>query len=50
MKKSRFSEEQIVRVLFVSLAHAAWEIEKWRREYNGVRPHCSLKGYTLEGG
>jgi len=31
---------------FVSLADAARTIEAWRTEYNGERPHSSLRGLT----
>jgi len=31
---------------FLSLKHARYVIEEWRRDYNEVRPHSSLKGFT----
>jgi putative transposase len=31
---------------FISLAHARQVIEEWRRDYNEIRPHSSLKGAT----
>jgi putative transposase len=31
---------------FISLKHARDVIEEWRRDYNEVRPHNSLKGAT----
>jgi putative transposase len=31
---------------FISLKHAKDVIEEWRRDYNEVRPHSSLKGFT----
>jgi putative transposase len=31
---------------FMSLKHARKVIEEWRRDYNEVRPHGSLKGAT----
>lgn len=31
---------------FLSLKHAREIIEDWRRDYNEVRPHSSLKGFT----
>lgn len=31
---------------FISLRHARDVIEEWRRDYNEVRPHSSLKGAT----
>jgi putative transposase len=31
---------------FISLKHARDIIEEWRRDYNEVRPHGSLKGFT----
>ncbi|MBA7708556.1 IS3 family transposase ISDet2 [subsurface metagenome] len=31
---------------FISLKHARDVIEEWRRDYNEVRPHSSLKGAT----
>lgn len=40
----KFRQECLNDNWFVSLAHAAREIEKWRLEYNGVRPHSSLGG------
>jgi putative transposase len=40
----KFRQECLNDHWFVSLAHAAREIEKWRHEYNGLRPHSSLGG------
>jgi putative transposase len=31
---------------FISVKHAREVIEEWRRDYNQVRPHSSLKGAT----
>jgi len=31
---------------FLSLRHARDVIEEWRKDYNEVRPHSSLKGFT----
>ena len=31
---------------FISLKHARDVIEEWRKDYNEVRPHSSLKGFT----
>jgi putative transposase len=31
---------------FLSLKHAREIIEDWRKDYNEVRPHSSLKGFT----
>jgi len=31
---------------FISLKHARDVIEEWRKDYNEVRPHSSLKGST----
>jgi putative transposase len=31
---------------FISLKHARDIIEEWRKDYNEVRPHSSLKGFT----
>ena len=41
MKRSRYTEEQIA---FYSLKEAQILAERWRREYNTIRPHSSL-GY-----
>ncbi len=41
MKRSRYTEEQIA---FYSLNEAQILTERWRREYNTIRPHGSL-GY-----
>jgi putative transposase len=34
------------KTLFLSLQEAKEIIEKWRRDYNQVRPHSSLKGLS----
>jgi putative transposase len=31
---------------FISLKHARNIIEEWRKDYNEIRPHSSLKGFT----
>jgi putative transposase len=33
---------------FLSIKHAREIIEDWRKDYNEVRPHSSLKGSTPE--
>jgi putative transposase len=40
---SRFREECLNQEWFLSLAEARRIIESWRRHYNSVRPHSSLK-------
>jgi putative transposase len=42
----RFRDECLNTNWFISLAHARRVIEEWRRDYNEVRPHSSLKGAT----
>jgi putative transposase len=42
----RFRDECLNTNWFISLRHAKSVIEEWRRDYNEVRPHSSLKGAT----
>jgi putative transposase len=42
----RFRDECLNTNWFLSLKHAREVIEAWRRDYNEVRPHSSLKGAT----
>ena len=42
----RFRDECLNTNWFISLKHARDIIEEWRRDYNEVRPHSSLKGAT----
>ena len=42
----RFRDECLNTNWFLSLNHARNVIEEWRRDYNEVRPHSSLKGAT----
>jgi putative transposase len=42
----RFRDECLNTNWFISLNHARSVIEAWRRDYNEVRPHSSLKGIT----
>lgn len=42
----RFRDECLNANWFMSLKHAREVIEEWRRDYNEVRPHSSLKGAT----
>jgi putative transposase len=42
----RFRDECLNTNWFLSLKHARDIIEEWRRDYNEVRPHSSLKGAT----
>jgi len=42
----RFRDECLNTNWFLSLGHARSVIEEWRRDYNEVRPHSSLKGAT----
>jgi putative transposase len=42
----RFRDECLNTNWFISLGHARQVIEEWRRDYNEVRPHSSLKGAT----
>jgi putative transposase len=44
----RFRDECLNTNWFLSLNHARIVIEEWRRDYNEVRPHSSLKGATLK--
>ena len=41
-----FRDECLNTNWFLSLKHAREVIEAWRRDYNEVRPHSSLKGAT----
>jgi transposase InsO family protein len=40
---SKFRDELLNREIFYPLKEAKTLIEKWRMEYNAVRPHSSLK-------
>jgi putative transposase len=42
----RFRDECLNTNWFIDLRHARSVIEEWRRDYNEVRPHSSLKGAT----
>lgn len=42
----RFRDECLNTNWFISLKHARYVIEEWRKDYNEVRPHSSLKGFT----
>lgn len=42
----RFRDECLNTNWFLSLKHAREVIEEWRKDYNEVRPHSSLKGAT----
>ena len=42
----RFRDECLNTNWFISLGHARSIIEEWRRDYNEIRPHSSLKGAT----
>jgi putative transposase len=42
----RFRDECLNTNWFLSVKHAREVIEEWRRDYNEVRPHSSLKGNT----
>ena len=42
----RFRDECLITNWFIGLKHARDIIEDWRRDYNEVRPHTSLKGVT----
>jgi putative transposase len=42
----RFRDECLNTNWFISVKHARDVIEEWRRDYNEVRPHSSLKGNT----
>jgi putative transposase len=42
----KFRDECLNTNWFMSLKHARDVIEEWRRDYNEVRPHSSLKGCT----
>jgi putative transposase len=42
----RFRDECLNTNWFLSLKHAREVVEAWRRDYNEVRPHSSLKGAT----
>jgi putative transposase len=42
----RFRDECLNTNWFLSVKHAREVIEEWRRDYNEVRPHSSLKGHT----
>lgn len=43
---SRFRDECLSANWFVDLADARFQIERWRRDYNEVRPHSSLGNQT----
>ncbi len=42
----KFRDECLNMHWFISLEHAQYEIEKWRKDYNENRPHRSLKMKT----
>jgi putative transposase len=42
----RFRDECLNTNCFISLSHTRSVIEEWRRDYNEIRPHSSLKGAT----
>lgn len=42
----RFRDECLNTNWFISLKQARAIIEEWRKDYNEVRPHSSLKGFT----
>lgn len=42
----RFRDECLNTNWFISLKHARDMIEEWRKDYNEVRPHSSLKEAT----
>jgi putative transposase len=42
----RFRDECLNTNWFINLKHAREIIEDWRKDYNEVRPHSSLKGAT----
>jgi putative transposase len=45
---SRFRDECLNANWFMDLADARFQIERWRRDYNSVRPHSSLNDQTPE--
>jgi putative transposase len=42
----RFRDECLNTNWFLSVKHARYVIEEWRKDYNEFRPHSSLKGST----
>jgi putative transposase len=42
----RFRDECLNTNWFINLKHARAVIEEWRKDYNEVRPHSALKGFT----
>ena len=42
----RFRDECLNQTWFIDLRHAQSEIERWRHDYNHVRPHSSLGNFT----
>jgi putative transposase len=42
----RFRDECLNTNWFLSVKHARYVIEEWRKDYNEFRPHSSLKGFT----
>jgi putative transposase len=44
--KGRLRDECLNTNWFISLKHARYVIEEWRRDYNEIRPHTSLKRST----
>jgi putative transposase len=44
----RFRDECLNEEVFASLAEARALIERWRRDYNQVRPHSAHGGLTPE--
>jgi putative transposase len=43
---SRFRDELLNRELFVGLEDARWVVDRWRLDYNHLRPHSSLDYQT----
>ena len=42
----KFRMECLKQHWFLSLTEAQLEVDSWREEYNGCRPHCTLGGRT----
>jgi len=43
---SRFRDELLNRELFTGLEDARWVVDRWRLDYNHLRPHSSLEYQT----